>query len=481
MKENTQKKSKRNRSFSRFLGLMLALVLFISVPFAVLAALAATAPEVYDDTYYAALKVKYQRLAQTEDSRIVVIGGSSVAFGIDSKIVEQELGIPCVNFGLYAAFGLKCMLDLSVSELNRGDIVVIAPEYSSQMFSEYVGYSYLLQAMEKSPKMYAALGREYAAGLLEAMPAFLSDKRQLAASGGLKPSGVYARSAFDSYGDIIYDRPENIMDGMVSGDNLPEIGPGIVTDSFADMINDYTAKARARGATVYFGFCPVNALSVELAGNTDPEGFRQALAEKLDCEILASLEDHILDAGYFYDSNFHMNNAGVVCNTVLLVNDIKRIQGNMTQTLTEIPKPVAGSASGEVISSGTEQGFRYDITASGAVITGLDEIGLAAQKLTVPSSIGGFTVYKLASGAFKGCAAEEIEIPTCVSVLSAGLFVDAVNLKTVYLNSEKLPEVGDGLMNGAADGVQICVPETLYGDYVTDYFWIGYSDFLCKQ
>ena len=481
MKENMQQNPRKNRSFSRFVCLILALVLVMGVPFAVLAASVAAAPDAYGETYYAALKLKYQRLAETPGSRVVVIGGSSAAFGIDSKIVEQELGIPCVNFGLYAAFGLKCMLDLSLPELNRGDIVVIAPEYSSQMFSDYVGYSYLLQAMEGSPKMYAALGGEYMAGLLESMPSFLSDKRELAATGGLKPSGVYARSAFDSYGDIIYDRPENIMDGMVSGDNLPQIGPEIVTNSFADMINDYTAQARAKGASVYFGFCPVNAFSVELAEDIDLDGFQQALEEKLDCEILSSLDDHILDAGYFYDSNFHMNNAGVVCNTVLLVNDIKRVQGNMTQTATKIPKPVAGSASGEVISSGTEQGFHYDITASGAVITGLDETGLAAQKLTVPSSLGGFAVYKLAAGAFKGCAAEVIEIPECVSVLSAGLFAESANLKKVYLNSEKLPEVGDGLMNGAAEGVQLCVPETLYGDYVTDYFWTRYSDFLCKQ
>ena len=216
---------------------------------------------------------------------------------------------------------------------------------------------------------------------------------------------------------------------------------------------------------------------VELT-QTDPEGLVEVLAEKLDCPVIASLEDHILDPGYFYDSNLHMNNAGMVCNTVLLVNDIKRVRGEMTITHTEIPEPVTGGEVTDVLSSGTFEGFRYDITAQGAVITGLDEGAMVAEHLSVPASVEGFGVYKIGSDAFAGCAAASIEIPACVSVLGAGLFRDAVNLKEVRLLCEKLPEVGDGFLAGAPQDLAVYVPADLYSDYVTDYFWGRYGQWI---
>ena len=222
---------------SVLLAFLLALLLVVCTPLAILACCSLRLPEQYGQTYYAAMKLKLDRLGDTPGARLVVIGGSSTAFGIDSKIAEAELGMPCVNFGLYAAFGLKVMLDLSLADLHEGDIVVIAPELSSQMYSDYVGYSYLLQALEGRPGMYTRLGGDYVAGFLHALPAYYAEKQRFAREGSPRPEGVYSVGAFDSFGDVVYDRPENIMDGMVAADSLPEIGPELVTDSFAEMIN----------------------------------------------------------------------------------------------------------------------------------------------------------------------------------------------------------------------------------------------------
>lgn len=463
--------------FRGILCFILAFICLISIPFTVLAVSSLCIPDQYANTYYAAMKVKFNRLENTPGQRIIVISGSSAAFGIDSKIIEAELGIPCVNFGLYAAFGLKCMLDLSLGSLHDGDIVIIAPELSSQMYSDYVGYSYLLQALEGSPRMYARLGPDYTPGLLEALPAHLAEKNRFATNGSPNPEGVYSAAAFDEYGDIIYDRPANIMDTMVSADSLPEISEALVTDSFAQMINEYAAAASARGACVYFDFCPLNRLAVELA-NTDIQGFEYTLHKKLDFPILSSLEDHIMDEGYFYDSNFHLNNAGAVYHSILLINNLKREMGNMTPTLTQIPAPASANSGDMILSSGTSSGFHYDITAQGAVITGLDSDGLAAQHLIVPESIEGFQVYKIGTRAFSGCAAASIEIPSTVSVLSSSLFADAAHLNSVLLLSADLPEVGDHLLDGAVDKISISVPADLYGDYVTDYFWARYAEYL---
>ena len=469
-----------DKNLLRFVALALVIGITASLPFVFLVSYAASMKDVYSETFYAELGVKFDRLKHTTGKKVVVIGGSSVAFGIDSKLFEKETGLPCVNFGLYASIGLKPMLDLSLTALNKGDIVVIAPELDAQMYSSYVGYDSLLKASENRSDIPLALGLDYAMGLFSGLTAHISAKRVLASSPA-PTDGVYSLAAFDGYGDIVYPREANIMDGGYSSDNIPSVKPVLVTKDFTNMINAYVRAAELRGATVYFGFSPVNALSLSSSDRSKTAPLTDALGEKLACRVIQSLPAHIMDAGYFYDSNYHMNDVGMTYNTMLLVDDIKRELGMMTADMTEYPSapPYAGGA--DIISSGSNGRFFYDITANGAVITGLTKSGLNSEKLNVPSVLENVSVYKIANGAFAGCSAKEIHIPATVTVLSAKLFDGATSLEVVTLDAVELPEVGDGLLDGAPDGAKIAVPASAYPNYVTNYFWSRYSSRLKKQ
>ena len=51
------------------------------------------------------------------------------------ELMEEMIGMPVVNFGLYATLGTKLMLDLSLGAIKKGDVVVIAPETDPQTYS----------------------------------------------------------------------------------------------------------------------------------------------------------------------------------------------------------------------------------------------------------------------------------------------------------------------------------------------------------
>ncbi len=463
----------------KFIAYICLILCVTAIPLVAIYVYATKQPLTYKESYYAALPVKYDRINQVEGEKIVVIGGSSVAFGIDSKLMEKELGMPCVNFGLYAAFGLKPMLDLSRDAIEEGDIVIIAPELSSQMYSDYIGYDFLLQACEGRSDMVFDLGISYAVGLMEKFPSYIEEAKRLRELGGLKVNGVYTSASFDKYGDIVYEREYNIMDGMYSSDNLPEINSQLVSEEFIEMVNEYAEFVEEKGAKVYFGFCPVNELSAVEIKEEDKKSFLKALEEKLDFEIIASLDDHIIDAGYFYDSNFHTNDAGTVLNTVLLINDIKRAcMDEMTYTDISISKPPASPMEEEIIASGSKDGYDYVVTSTGVIIVGLDEQGKKQEKLEIPEQIDNYIVKKIDDNAFAGCNATEIIIPSTVKVLSSGIFSDAKQLTKVVLLCDGLPEVGSGLLNGANDKLKIYVLKDWYSTYVTDYFWGVYADYL---
>ena len=141
------------------LAIALSLLSILSVilfPFIV----AVLAPPVYSNTFVGVLDEKVDRLATVEGKKVVVIGGSSVAFGLDSALMEEHLGMPVVNFGLYAAIGTKAMLDLSLPHIGEGDIVVLAPETDAQTLSLYFHGGNMWKAVDDAPSLLLHLPSE---------------------------------------------------------------------------------------------------------------------------------------------------------------------------------------------------------------------------------------------------------------------------------------------------------------------------------
>lgn len=87
--------------------------------------------------------------AESDKPRLILVGGSAAAFGVDSALLARELpDYQPVNFGLYAALGTRVMLDLSIKELRPGDLVVIMPEQQRQALSDTVGADTFWQAVD---------------------------------------------------------------------------------------------------------------------------------------------------------------------------------------------------------------------------------------------------------------------------------------------------------------------------------------------
>ena len=59
----------------------------------------------YLNNYQASVIDKIQRLESIKEPKIILVGNSNVAFGINSKMIEDALGMPVVNLGLHGAMG----------------------------------------------------------------------------------------------------------------------------------------------------------------------------------------------------------------------------------------------------------------------------------------------------------------------------------------------------------------------------------------
>ena len=76
-----------------------------------------------ENSYDFAIIDKHRILAGTKSPKIVLAGGSNLAFGIDSAEIENKLNIPLVNMGLHAGIGLGRILNDISPFLNSNDIL----------------------------------------------------------------------------------------------------------------------------------------------------------------------------------------------------------------------------------------------------------------------------------------------------------------------------------------------------------------------
>ncbi len=464
----------------------IALILAVLIPAIALVIVSAATPSQYGETFLGELGAKYDRLKDTDGDKIVLIGGSSLAFGVDSATMEEYLGRPVVNFGLYATLGTKVMLDLSKSGVSRGDTVVICPEMDSQTLSLYFNSEAMWQAVDSDTSLLFGIGADNTGDMIGGFWDYLSAKLGYARGEGLSVTGVYTKAAFNEYGDISYERPYNQMTLGYDPNKMITLTRDIFAEDFVDYVNAYIRWAKLRGVTVYFSFPPMNADAVLTTDEAELSEFYQFLSDSLNCEIISDVSDYILDAGYFYDSNFHLNDAGVPIRTMQLVEDIRRAEGNIEAVeviYPEIPEvPVIEkdetSSGGSDFTETSADCFVFEDFGSGLAIAGVKGDALSAETVVIPKKADGKAVLAIKDGAFKSCTAlKTLVIYDNIVQIYDGFLSGCSTVSEVYLYNSNCSSVSIGaeLLSGIASPPTVKVPKDAFGNYVADYFWGIYA------
>lgn len=161
-------------------------------------------PQGYNQAY--GLK---ERLVETTPSpRLILVGGSNVAFGFDSKMLEDSLGIRVVNDGLHAGIGLKFMMDDLFSWVRPGDILLISPEYN-QFFGKlaYGGLPLTEVVTTIAPEKISLLNESQIFAVVSNIPGNLKSRLQYHFNTFLHKKNplseaVYSLGSFNSHGDM---------------------------------------------------------------------------------------------------------------------------------------------------------------------------------------------------------------------------------------------------------------------------------------
>lgn len=490
----------RNRKWLRKVGIPLTALLL--APIIILSVITFALPPVYNKTFIGVLGDKYDLLCKTNKPKVVVIGGSSVAFGLDSELMEEHLGMKVVNFGLYANLGTKLMIDLSKANINKGDIVILAPEMDSQTLSLYFNSETTMQALDGNWGMLRNINFDQFEPLIGASWGFTSNKlNYLLKKERPLNEGAYKKENFNKYGDNIYDRPYNVMKGQgaITLDFMVNYEDSINSEyeQFIDYINEYAKWVRSREATIYFSFPPMCETSMTNK-NTDETiyNFYENLADALNFKIISNVHNYIMDEGYFFDSEFHLNNAGITVRTVQLIDDIKRENNDLSITIRkeDLPKPSGFGEFGFV--SGNEDNLYFNLELytfaerEVYMITGLNDLGKTQTELKIPNNVDGIPIARIAESAFADGSVTKLILGENILTIDGMAFKDAASLQDVIVPDSKGPNdisvpnrLGNGILatDGANPNIRIHVSGEYFEQFISDYFWGDYTHSLRRK
>lgn len=472
------------------LGAVAVLIFVLIIPVIIVLTGFCVSPQ-FCETYYGELGAMYDKLRTVNGKKIVIIGTSSVAFGVDSALIEEELRsageeYTVCNFGLYGAIGTKAMLDLSERYIGEGDIVVFAPEFSAQTLSLYYSAKEIWRAADGNYGILGGIARENIAETVGNFPSFTAEKVKYAQKGGVKTEGVYARSSFDGNCDMKNaDREGNVMPGAYNPDQPIKLTGEIFTDEFIDYVNAYSAAVCSREAKALFSFPPMNRLAVSDSSGQALSEFYDFITDKLDFKIISNAEKYVMDAEWFYDTNYHLNSAGMTVRSINLLEDLKNELGIFTHTKAQMPEKPAlktpEAPSDESDADNADAGcFVYaDDGNGGLAVAALTDEGKFKDKLTVPYSYGGKKITGISAEAFAGNEfVREVIIQENIRYLRDGSFSGCCNLEKIILRHDSPSKIG--VSYGLLDGIyaEVCVPKSAFSAFSTDYTWGWYAERL---
>ncbi len=472
---------------SKVIAIVVSIFLILIMPLTLLAT-GIFLPAQFGETYYGQLKPMYDKLYQTEGKKIVVLGNSAVAFGVDSALMEEELqtcGIDYQvrNFGLYGALGTKLMLDLSLDAIGKDDIVIFMPELITQSMSLYFSAEQAWRALDQDQNMLFKLHKDDQSKLFGGYPKYVAEKYSSFLQGGAKGSGVYASEVFDENGDMKnYPREYNTMQGGYDPDSIFHFEDALIKEDFVSYVNEYFAKIYQKGAKMYFYFAPINAQSVSESGKLRLDDFCDLLSESFAFPLLGNPNDCIMQAGWFFDANVHLNEPGMTAYTAILADAVKARLGSNAPSSIQVPAmpevPSADLPTGDGDNAHAAFFLYEDDGNGGLIAVGLTEEGKSQTALTVPWSVEEKAVTGFAKEVFQGnTTIEEITIQTNIRRLRDGSFDGCSSLKKVFLNHQRPEQLGiatDTLLN-STDDAKFYVDQASIPAFMSDYAWSYYA------
>ncbi len=270
-------------------------------------------------SFQAALLDKTERLRSIGEPKIILIGNSNLAFGVDSEKIQEALGMPVVNMGLHGGLGNAFLENMGKLDIREGDIVVVChSDYDDDGTIPDPALAWI--TVEMHPEFWKLIPAKAIPQMLKVYPGYLYSSAVRFLTGSPKnvpETGTsYSRAGFNAFGDVCVRGEDSFVftEGSVV---VPQVG-----EETAARLNELNRYILSQGANLVVAGYPIGSGEFTPA-EAEFDAFEAQLREALDCPVISRFADYYLPYSCFYDTVFHLNDEGVKLRTGQLIADLK--------------------------------------------------------------------------------------------------------------------------------------------------------------
>lgn len=254
--------------------------------------------DVFYPSYQSMIQDKYRILKETNEPKIIVVSGSSSAFGLDQEMLENATGYKVANLGLHAGFGPWFYSELSKANINEGDIVLLAYEYgwANEEDFENIGADLVMSGIDDNIEMYKYIFPEKVDSILGYLSFDLNSGQMV----------------------TIPDGPYNV----VTNEDFENILSSNISKKSEEYLRTYKKYAESLGASVFFVAPP---LCIEGLQN-DPEVLLELKKQEELCIGIPYISDplqYLFSSDLMSNARYHCNRKGMKLRTQMLIEDLK--------------------------------------------------------------------------------------------------------------------------------------------------------------
>lgn len=253
---------------------------------------------------------------------VVLLGGSNVAFGYDSGMLSDSLGMPVVNAGLHASVGLKYIIDDCFPRLRRGDILVLSPEYGHFFGNMAYGEAPMTDLVYLSDfRLVHKLNWRQLYSLLNNTPKYLRIKLEYTFLNTLPMAkdSVYSLSAFNEYGDVVAHWKH---DECRYSETLNPQPLGIWNSDFVFYLKNELCALRKKG--IYIIMCPPVVASTYYLNNRLNIEYADSVLYSEGLPFVVPPLEAVYPDTLFYDTGYHLRRMGAKKHTESLIRLLRR-------------------------------------------------------------------------------------------------------------------------------------------------------------
>ncbi len=290
---------------------------------------AITTPRLQSMNYNVRFADNLDLLIENKDKKkLILFSGCSMCYGISSPLIQRNFDeYVVVDCGLNGEFNAQMQLECMLPCINEGDVLIHAPEQMNvyQYMENYMIDERIFCMCEGNYDLLADMDFSRSSLTFEAFTWYQEYREKQDES-----SYEEYNDSFNYYGDYLEERPyveENEVTRDINYDNRYGFDFNILdVDKLSTMFNMYD-KFLEKGCSVYFSWSPMNLQSNGSdAILEDAESYQKKLKEIFDMKnypVISDIFDYIYEGRYFYDTDYHLNDLGIILRTSQLIADMK--------------------------------------------------------------------------------------------------------------------------------------------------------------